>query len=127
MCIRDRLISMHLSPKIAVVTNVTPNHLDHHKDMQEYIDAKRNILLYQNPVSYTHLRNTAPKGLKDGHLTGGVATAPQLLADGAGLPLGLRPVSYTHLSRRAFSMRGPVAPISTRSLTWAVISGASGS
>ena len=42
-----QLISMHQSPKIAVVTNVTPNHLDHHKDMQEYIDAKRNILLYQ--------------------------------------------------------------------------------
>ncbi len=31
------------------MTNVTPNHLDHHKDMQEYIDAKRNILLYQKP------------------------------------------------------------------------------
>lgn len=42
-----QLISMHASPHIAVVTNVTPNHLDHHKDMQEYIDAKRNILLYQ--------------------------------------------------------------------------------
>ena len=44
-----QLISMRKSPKIAVVTNVTPNHLDHHKDMQEYIDAKRNILLYQVP------------------------------------------------------------------------------
>ncbi len=43
-----QLISMHSSPNIAVVTNVTPNHLDHHKDMQEYIDAKRNILLYQH-------------------------------------------------------------------------------
>ena len=42
-----QLISMHSSPNVAVVTNVTPNHLDHHKDMQEYIDAKRNILLYQ--------------------------------------------------------------------------------
>ena len=42
-----QLISMHASPDVAVVTNVTPNHLDHHKDMQEYIDAKRNILLYQ--------------------------------------------------------------------------------
>ena len=42
-----QLISMRTSPQIAVVTNVTPNHLDHHKDMQEYIDAKRNILLYQ--------------------------------------------------------------------------------
>ncbi len=44
-----QLISMRKSPKVAVVTNVTPNHLDHHKDMQEYIDAKRNILLYQQP------------------------------------------------------------------------------
>ena len=43
-----QLISMKKSPRVAVVTNVTPNHLDHHKDMQEYIDAKRNILLYQN-------------------------------------------------------------------------------
>jgi len=43
-----QLISMRQSPDVAVVTNVTPNHLDHHKDMQEYIDAKRNILLYQN-------------------------------------------------------------------------------
>lgn len=44
-----QLISMRISPKVAVVTNVTPNHLDHHKDMQEYIDAKRNILLWQVP------------------------------------------------------------------------------
>ena len=44
-----QLISMRKSPTVAVVTNVTPNHLDHHKDMQEYIDAKRNILLYQTP------------------------------------------------------------------------------
>ena len=27
---------------------MTPNHLDHHKDMDEYINAKRNILLYQS-------------------------------------------------------------------------------
>ena len=44
-----QLISMRKSPKVAVVTNVTPNHLDHHKDMQEYIDAKRNILIHQVP------------------------------------------------------------------------------
>ncbi|MBR5874663.1 MAG: UDP-N-acetylmuramoyl-L-alanine--D-glutamate ligase [Oscillospiraceae bacterium] len=42
-----QLISMKQSPDVAVVTNVTPNHLDHHKDMQEYIDAKRNILIHQ--------------------------------------------------------------------------------
>ncbi|MEG2770575.1 MAG: UDP-N-acetylmuramoyl-L-alanine--D-glutamate ligase, partial [Oscillospiraceae bacterium] len=44
-----QLISMQSSPDVAVVTNVTPNHLDHHKDMQEYIDAKRNILTHQTP------------------------------------------------------------------------------
>lgn len=43
-----QLISMRRSPDVAVVTNVSPNHLDMHKDMQEYIDAKRNILLHQN-------------------------------------------------------------------------------
>ena len=50
-----QLISMRQSPEIAVVTNVTPNHLDHHKDMQEYIDAKKNILLHQNAFSRTVL------------------------------------------------------------------------
>jgi UDP-N-acetylmuramoylalanine--D-glutamate ligase len=43
-----QLISMRRSPDVAVVTNMTPNHLDMHKDMQEYIDAKKNILLHQN-------------------------------------------------------------------------------
>lgn len=43
-----QLISMRQSPHVAVVTNIAPNHLDHHKDMDEYINAKRNILLWQN-------------------------------------------------------------------------------
>jgi UDP-N-acetylmuramoylalanine--D-glutamate ligase len=43
-----QLISMRRSPDIAVLTNVTPNHLDLHKDMAEYIGAKKNILLHQN-------------------------------------------------------------------------------
>lgn len=50
-----QLISMRKSPDIAVITNVTPNHLDHHKDMQEYIDAKKNIMLYQDLSSVTVL------------------------------------------------------------------------
>lgn len=43
-----QLISMRQSPDVAVVTNLAPNHLDIHKDMQEYIDSKKNIILYQN-------------------------------------------------------------------------------
>ena len=61
-----QLISMKQSPDVAVVTNVTPNHLDHHKDMQEYIDAKRNILLYQNENSKAVLgfENDVSKGME---------------------------------------------------------------
>ncbi len=46
-----QLISMRKSPDIAVVTNLSPNHLDIHKDMQEYVDAKKNIVLHQNAFS----------------------------------------------------------------------------
>jgi len=42
-----QLITMHKSPDIAVVTNLTPNHLDIHTDLSEYVDAKSNIFMYQ--------------------------------------------------------------------------------
>ena len=42
-----QLMDMTRSPQIAVVTNLAPNHLDVHKDMQEYIDAKKNIFRFQ--------------------------------------------------------------------------------
>ena len=50
-----QLISMKNSPNISVVTNITPNHLDVHKDMEEYIEAKRNIVKYQNQDCVTVL------------------------------------------------------------------------
>lgn len=50
-----QLISMRKSPDVAVVTNVAPNHLDVHKDMDEYVKAKENILLHQNAFSRTVL------------------------------------------------------------------------
>ena len=46
-----QLTNMMQSPQTAVVTNVAPNHLDWHTDMQEYIEAKKNIVLYQNAQS----------------------------------------------------------------------------
>ncbi|MGL5085496.1 MAG: UDP-N-acetylmuramoyl-L-alanine--D-glutamate ligase, partial [Clostridium sp.] len=42
-----QLMTMNLPMEVAVVTNLAPNHLDMHKDMQEYIDSKKNIFLYQ--------------------------------------------------------------------------------
>ncbi len=50
-----QLISMRKSPDVAVITNVAPNHLDVHKDMDEYIGAKKNIMLHQNAFSRTVL------------------------------------------------------------------------
>ena len=44
-----QLHSMHCSPDVAVVTNISPNHLDKHRDLQDYIDAKRAILEHQRP------------------------------------------------------------------------------
>ncbi len=42
-----QLHTMRKSPEIAVITNISPNHLDMHKDYKEYIDAKKNIMLWQ--------------------------------------------------------------------------------
>jgi len=43
-----QLMDMRRSPSVAVVTNLAPNHLDVHKDMDEYVLAKTNIFRYQN-------------------------------------------------------------------------------
>ncbi len=43
-----QLMTMKKSPDIAVVTNITPNHLDVHTSMEEYVGAKENIFLYQS-------------------------------------------------------------------------------
>lgn len=43
-----QLHTMRQSPDIAVMTNLAPNHLDMHKGMEEYVDAKQNIYRYQN-------------------------------------------------------------------------------
>ena len=50
-----QLLSMRESPEIAVVTNVSPNHLDVHGTMEEYVGTKRNLLLHQNAFSVTVL------------------------------------------------------------------------
>ncbi|MBY0757474.1 UDP-N-acetylmuramoyl-L-alanine--D-glutamate ligase [Clostridium sardiniense] len=41
-----QLMTMDLPIDVAICTNLAPNHLDMHKDMQEYIDAKKNVFLY---------------------------------------------------------------------------------
>ena len=43
-----QLMGMEVSPHISVITNITPNHLNIHKDYEEYIESKKNIFKYQN-------------------------------------------------------------------------------
>ena len=43
-----QLMDMTRSAEVAVITNLSPNHLDVHKDMEEYIEAKKNVYLFQN-------------------------------------------------------------------------------
>ena len=43
-----QLMDMKRSPARAVITNLAPNHLDIHKDMAEYVQAKTNIFRYQD-------------------------------------------------------------------------------
>ena len=42
-----QLMDMTHSPQRAVITNLAPNHLDVHKDMDEYVWAKKNIYRFQ--------------------------------------------------------------------------------
>lgn len=42
-----QLMNMNISPKISVITNISPNHLNVHSSYEEYIDAKKNIFKNQ--------------------------------------------------------------------------------
>ena len=43
-----QLMDMERSPQRALITNLAPNHLDIHKDMEEYVEAKKNIYRFQD-------------------------------------------------------------------------------
>ena len=43
-----QLMDMRRSACRALITNLAPNHLDVHKDMQEYVEAKKNVYRFQN-------------------------------------------------------------------------------
>ncbi len=68
-----QLLGISVSTEISVITNITPNHLDMHKDYEEYIAAKENIYL-NNPCKQVILnsdndvtRDIAAKLLESGN------------------------------------------------------------
>lgn len=46
-----QLHSMYCAPDVAVITNISPNHLDIHPGMEDYVEAKKMIFKNQRPGS----------------------------------------------------------------------------
>lgn len=61
-----QLMDIDFSPEISVITNLSPNHLDIHRDMNEYVHAKENIFLNQNKDGILILNedNEITRGMK---------------------------------------------------------------
>ena len=57
--------NMKNKPDIAVVTNIESTHLDHHVNLDEYVDSKRNILIYQNSEQRTVLNADCDYSIKN--------------------------------------------------------------
>ena len=55
-----QLHSMHCRPNVAVIINLSPNHLDKHKDFQDYIDAKSFIFRNQKAEDRLILNEADP-------------------------------------------------------------------
>lgn len=55
-----QLSILRRSPQVAVVTNISPNHLDRHESMAEYVAAKRHIVDHQRPGDYAVLNADDP-------------------------------------------------------------------
>lgn len=66
-----QLMDMKRSANVAVVTNLAPNHLDMHKDMAEYVDAKKNIFRFQSSADTLILNadNEITAGFKGNGIT----------------------------------------------------------
>jgi len=60
-----QLQDMDKSPHVAVVINVGVDHLDHHRDLAEYAQAKLNILAHQTSADYAVLNPNLPESFKN--------------------------------------------------------------
>lgn len=55
-----QLQDLNHSPHVAVVLNITPDHLNHHSNFEEYIDAKTSILKYQKETDFAIIHPSLP-------------------------------------------------------------------
>ncbi|MGQ3686219.1 MAG: UDP-N-acetylmuramoyl-L-alanine--D-glutamate ligase [Candidatus Loosdrechtia sp.] len=56
-----RLSSIQRSPHVSAITNLSPNHLDRHSGMDDYIQSKKNIILYQHENDYAVINYDDPE------------------------------------------------------------------
>ncbi len=66
-----QLADLEKSPHIAVMLMVTSEHMDYHKDHNEYIDAKRNILSHQTDNDFAIVNRDYPPSNESDILTNG--------------------------------------------------------
>ena len=65
-----QLQDLNKSPSVAVVLGISEDHLDHHKDFDEYVEAKRNIIKFQKAADFAvidadnEISNSFAKGAK---------------------------------------------------------------
>jgi len=52
--------ALRRSPHLAVVTNITPDHMDRHGGLEEYAEAKRTIVRFQGPSDFAVLNARDP-------------------------------------------------------------------
>ncbi|MBQ9543973.1 MAG: UDP-N-acetylmuramoyl-L-alanine--D-glutamate ligase [Clostridia bacterium] len=56
-----QLMDAEFSPDVSIVTNISQNHLDWHRDMDEYVSAKTNIVRHQEKNGIAVLNADDPK------------------------------------------------------------------
>lgn len=64
-----QLIDLQISPNIAVVLNITSDHMDWHRSQKEYVDAKKNIVKYQTVSDYKVINFDYPVSKSFSHLS----------------------------------------------------------
>lgn len=66
-----QLIDLHKSPHTAVVLMVTSEHLNWHQNVQEYINAKKNIVVHQTKNDFALVNKDYPNSLEIGKAAAG--------------------------------------------------------
>lgn len=81
-----QLVDLEISPHIAVVLNVTSDHMDYHSSVEEYHESKYPIMAYQSAANFAVLNQDYPYATEFGALGEGVkmhVSCKQFMTNGA--------------------------------------------